>query len=321
MQKNPLVSIVVPVYNCETYLREALSSLVAQSYKNFEVILVNDGSTDGSLSILEDFSKIDTRFRIINQKNSGIVNALNNGILNASGQLIARMDGDDVSLPNRLKEQVDVFLSNEKIILVAGDFDIIDEESDFMYREMVAPDDSDIKRGFLFRNPIAHGSVMIRKDILENPGPYRDIYGPTEDLDLWIRLMDSGEFSATGTTVYRWRVNTKGITSTNNSRSINESKQHFLRLWKSTDASATPIISRSELSAHGSSFTKKYKKRGHYYKQVYLKDLSQLSIRYITKGHIVKGLTQLLIITSTGRTGVKIVANRFALIIKGRFSR
>ncbi|WP_244834814.1 glycosyltransferase family 2 protein [Clostridium sp. BJN0001] len=107
------VSVIMPVFNAEKYLEESIKSVLNQTYKNFEFIIINDGSTDSSLSIINKFKSMDNRIRVIDQKNNGIVYSLNKGISTAKGKYIARMDADDISLPNRIKNQVKYMETNQ----------------------------------------------------------------------------------------------------------------------------------------------------------------------------------------------------------------
>lgn len=316
--EKPRVSIVMPVYNCEKYLAEALASLLVQTYEDIEIVVINDGSTDSSKSILLRFAKLDPRIRIINQKNSGIVNALNRGIKESSGEYIARMDGDDTSFPNRIKEQVEILDANPESVLVAGNYEVMDEHSQTMYRERIAPDNEFIQRAFYLRNVVAHGSVMFRKSATKLVGDYSDKYGPTEDMELWMRMLDSGQFTATGTSIYRWRVNSQGITSQNNAESIKQAKLHIKQRWSRMHPA---YFSRKNLINKTNSYLIDYKIDGEWHKRAFLSDTAQIAIKFITNGTIILGLRQLLTVASTGRTGLKIVIHRLWLVIKGRLSR
>ena len=139
----PKISVVMPVYNGEKYLREAIESILDQTYQDFEFIMVNDASTDGSGSILSEFANLDQRIRILtNESNLGIAGATNRGIAQARGEYIALMDQDDISLPERFEKQVE-FLSNHPDISVLGTNSIILEED---------------------------GTYHYRRDVLETPG-------------------------------------------------------------------------------------------------------------------------------------------------------
>ncbi len=112
----PLLSILMPVYNAGRYLRPAIASLLAQDFRDFELIIVNDGSTDGSAGIIDSFAVRDARIRVFTRANAGIVSALNAGLAVAQGGLIARMDSDDIALPGRLRAQVDFMQAHPECV-------------------------------------------------------------------------------------------------------------------------------------------------------------------------------------------------------------
>src|SRR4051812_10668575 len=107
MDAHPLISVVMPVYNCQRYLASAIGSILTQSYADFEFVIVDDGSTDRSREIIEGFAKKDSRVKLISRPNTGIVGALNDGVAAARGKYIARMDADDISMPERFQKQLD----------------------------------------------------------------------------------------------------------------------------------------------------------------------------------------------------------------------
>jgi len=305
----------MPVYNCDVYLREALASLLIQTFEDFEIVAVNDGSTDKSLKILEEFRKIDSRIRIISQKNSGIVKALNKGIGEARSDYIARMDGDDICFPNRFADQIKILDEKPDVVLVAGNFEAIDQNGEFLYREFILPDSEDIRRAFYLRNAIAHGSTMFRKKVVQKIGGYSNKYGPTEDLDLWMRLLKEGEFAATSSPIYKWRMNQGGLTLLNNKESMSECHAHIERYW----GDGSPMyLTRKEILQKAKKYYSDYDKYGIHYKEVFLNDISQLAAKLFTHGHKFKGLKQLVILASTRRTGLRIAIRRVGYVIGGK---
>jgi glycosyltransferase involved in cell wall biosynthesis len=314
--KKPKISVIIPVYNCEQYLEEALASIIIQTFRDFEVIAINDGSTDGSLKILEKIAKIDNRIRIINQKNSGIVKVLNRGIKEARAEYIARMDGDDVSFPNRFADQIKILDKNPDVVLVAGDFEVIDQNGEFLFRVLVPPENDDIPRAFYLRNAIAHGSTMFRRIIAQEVGGYSNEYGPTEDLDLWLKLLEKGRFAATASPLYKWRMNQGGITLSNNRESVRQSDMHIQNRWQKSQPER---LTRNEITRRANEYYINYKKHGAYYKSMFLADTSQIAIKFFKYGRIIDGIKQLLAVASTGRTGLKIVVERISLVIKGHW--
>lgn len=309
-QKN-LISVLFPVYNTEKYLEESLFSLLTQTHKNIEVIAVNDGSSDNSLQLLNEIAAKDNRVRVIDQNNKGLVKTLNYAASIAKGQYIARMDSDDLSLPHRFEEQIKVLEANPEVILVAGTFEVIDDDGEFIYREIVPAEDDDIKRAMYARNPIAHGSVMFRKDAFNKVGGYSEHCGPTEDYELWSRMASHGKFAGIEGTVFRWRVNPKGITRTKEALVEKHMLKNLDTYWKSNPPA---ILKRTELRRRGKHYLKYYKKHGVFMKLKITSDNAQLAVKLLRRKHFGAGLLQLLHVASTGRSGLRLTFERIALI-------
>jgi len=180
--KVPKISVIMPVYNTAQYIKESIDSILAQSFPDFELIIFNDGSTDNSSEIIESIK--DERIRFYNyQDNKGYVHLLNDGLLLAKGEYIARMDSDDISLPNRFAEQVALLDNNPDIglcgtsFLAFGSYDFIAEmpRTDLEIREMM-----------LTSNPIGHPTVMMRKSIIEKYKLSYKVHSmPVEDYFMW----------------------------------------------------------------------------------------------------------------------------------------
>jgi len=178
----------MPVYNAGVYLREAVNSILAQSYRQFEFIPVIDGSSDNSASILSSVE--DRRVRILeHEKNQGITQSLNDGIAVATGEYICRMDADDVALPHRLERQV-AFLEDHKDVALAGSGTVlIDAQGARIGQEHYPESADEIRRQIFVHNPFAHSTVMIRKSVLDRCGTYDGRFLHNEDYDLWLRIV------------------------------------------------------------------------------------------------------------------------------------
>lgn len=188
----PLISVILPIYNGADYLNEAIDSILSQSFKDFELILINDGSSDNSLSIAQTYKDKDDRVVLISQKNMGLVATLNKGISLAKGQFIARMDQDDISLENRFHEQIKLL---EKGYDLCGCHFHFITESGQLSKSRVVSVNSDFQSVILTRStPFAHGSVMIRKSFLdENNLKYsHEKYTSAEDYYLWAQCFEYG---------------------------------------------------------------------------------------------------------------------------------
>jgi glycosyltransferase involved in cell wall biosynthesis len=181
---NPKVTVLMPVYNGEKYLREAIDSILNQTFTDFEFLIVDDGSIDNSVEIINSYQ--DSRINLVkNDKNEGLVYTLNRGLSLAKGEYIARMDCDDISLPERLKKQVDYLDINSEISVVGTWITIIDLKREVQINWQPPVNPLWIKWSLYFYSPLAHPSVMFRKDIIRSIGSYFSC--SAEDYELWCR--------------------------------------------------------------------------------------------------------------------------------------
>lgn len=187
------VSVLLPVYNCPRYVGAAIESILAQSFGDFEFLIIDDGSTDETPCVLEQSS--DDRIRHIRHENKGLAGTLNVGIAMARGKYIARQDQDDVSLPDRLAEQVAYMESNPECALLGTWAQIMEGNrlTERYHRHPACP--SELRYRLLFNNPFVHSSVMLRKSALEAVGSYATdpTRQPPEDYELWSRLSRHSE--------------------------------------------------------------------------------------------------------------------------------
>ena len=189
-RSEPLISVVLPVFNAAQYLTQALDSLASQTESNFEVLAIYDDSSDGSLEILQAWVKKDPRFQIVNGLGKGLVDALNLGLKHARGQYIARMDADDISLKDRFKKQV-LSLESRSLDICGCQMAMMDEYG-HVYRHVSMPISTDWVAVILACTvPFAHGSVMIKRDFLTAKA-IRYIEGTIEDYSLWCHLYGVG---------------------------------------------------------------------------------------------------------------------------------
>lgn len=208
--KDSKVTVLTSVYNGEKYLRKAIDSIFNQTFRDFEFLIINDGSTDRTAEILESYN--DPRIKIINnEKNMGLTKSLNKGLKMAKGEYIARMDADDISMPDRLKKQVD-FLDAHQDYAVVGTFvKILNKDSEVICLLERPIEDTEI-RGFLKRdNCIAHGSVMIRKTCLIDVGLYDELMERSQDYELWLRLSEKYRLANIPNYLYMWRRHKENI--------------------------------------------------------------------------------------------------------------
>lgn len=185
----PIVSVVMPVYNGEPFLAEAINSILTQTFREFELLVINDGSTDRTADILERFQHSDTRIRVQHQENHGVVAARIRGCTHAHGRYIACMDADDISLPERFTQQVTYLDAHPEVGVVGGWIQIIDLQGRQSVVTRYATEPAVLRWQLLFQSPLCHSVSMMRRVLIEEVGGYREeLQHIAEDYDLWRRM-------------------------------------------------------------------------------------------------------------------------------------
>jgi GT2 family glycosyltransferase len=196
----------MPVYNAAPYLAESTESILNQTYHDFEFIIVNDGSTDHSVSILDKYERADSRVRAYHQKNQGMIAALNFGCRLACGKYIARMDADDISLPTRLEKQLEYMEQRTDIGILGAWICGIDQNGSVRGTWRPPTDPKTLKWMLFFGVNVAHPSVLMRREIGEKLNYYRPDAIHGEDVDLWLRASRITEFGNFPEVLYDYRV-------------------------------------------------------------------------------------------------------------------
>jgi glycosyltransferase involved in cell wall biosynthesis len=188
------ISVVMPAYNAGKYIREAINSVLAQTFSDFELLIINDGSTDNTLEVIASFS--DPRIILINQEvNKGIAAALNTGLLHAKTEYIARFDADDVCFPERLAIQFDFLETHPDYILTGSDAEYVSESGEHLFHfKCISHTNDHILKKINNYCPFIHSSVMYRKDAVLRAGGYSLYAHNFEDYFLWVRLHKYGRF-------------------------------------------------------------------------------------------------------------------------------
>jgi glycosyltransferase involved in cell wall biosynthesis len=189
MNTLPLVSVVMPVYNTARFLPDAIESVLSQTYSNFEFIIIDDASTDGSWEIIQAYMNRDRRIRSYrNNQNRHIVYSRNSGIQQSEGDYVAFLDSDDIALPNRVERQVAYMIATPRCGVCGSNFMIIDPFGNTLGTKKFPEKDEDIRNSFFYFNPFAQNTVLIRKRCFDRVGLYNDAFRNAEDLDMWIRI-------------------------------------------------------------------------------------------------------------------------------------
>ncbi|KQB41565.1 glycosyltransferase family 2 protein [Flavobacterium aquidurense] len=217
MSSSPKITVLMPVYNCELYVKEAVDSILNQTFSDFEFIIIDDASTDSTVSIIKSYN--DPRIQLIEKpQNSGYTNSLNNGLSIAKGEYIARMDGDDISLPERFAKQVTFLDANPDVVLCGTVFTIIG--TDIIVT--VPENNENIKLAMLKDCCIGHPTVMIRKNILDKFSlMYDATKEPAEDYDLWTRMLVIGKLHNLQEVLLQYRIHNSQVSQKRNEQQTN----------------------------------------------------------------------------------------------------
>jgi glycosyltransferase involved in cell wall biosynthesis len=210
----PEVTLVMTVFNGELFLPAALESIMAQSMRDFAIIVVNDGSTDRTAEILEEYAGRSKRMQIVHQQNTGIVDAANRACTLVRTPYIARMDADDISLPDRLERQLSFLQRRREVALLGGAAEFINESGDVLFAVDVPTHQDEIKALLPERNVFVHSAVVMRRDALLAVGGYRRAFSDTAgDYDLWLRLVERYEAANLPEVIVRYRVHRRQTTT------------------------------------------------------------------------------------------------------------
>lgn len=206
-----MISVLMPAYNAQQYLREAVASILNQTERDFELILVNDGSTDETHSIAQELSSVDSRIRYFSQDNRGVVAALNRGLELCKGDFIARMDADDVSHPRRLEQQLALLRANPDVIICGSDALVLGRAGSRIRK----PRSDRACRACLLVFPcFVHPSVMFRRSVVDRGLRYRADFQYAEDYDLWVRIGELGKMRNIRQPLLSYRLHADQLTRT-----------------------------------------------------------------------------------------------------------
>lgn len=222
----PRVTVLLPVHDAERFLREAVESILAQSFRDFELLAIDDGSSDGSAAILDAFARRDPRVRVVQRPHTGLVATLNAGLALAEGSLIARMDADDVALPQRLESQLARLEREPGLVCIGGAFELIDEAGHAFDRAFPACDHAAIlARALRGESPISHSAATFRRDVVRGLGGYDEKARWVEDLDLWLRLAEHGALANLPDLVSRVRHHERSVSEQHAAEQLEQAKR------------------------------------------------------------------------------------------------
>lgn len=207
MSEESLVSVVMPAYNGVRFLNQAIDSIREQTFKEFDFIIVDDGSKDATAEMLGHYASEDTRIQIVtHRENRGYIEALNSGFAVARGKYIARMDQDDVAKPYRLEMQLNFLAAHPGIALVGAAVELIDADSRVFKTISLPSQPEELRRDLRgYGNAIAHPTVFFRRSVLQEVGGFRKAYRAAEDYDLWLRIMEKFDVANLQTVLLGYR--------------------------------------------------------------------------------------------------------------------
>lgn len=304
--KTPTISVVMSVFNGDIHLRKAIQSILDQDFTDFEFIIIDDGSTDGTKHIIESFK--DKRIHMVSRENRGLVYSLNQGIELARGEFIARMDADDISSPDRFSKQL-ALLHNEKADIVGSSFEAFDDTSERQLTIYSPPiNDIDIKRSFFVRNPLGHGSIIVKKSVIEEVGAYKNV-GPAEDYDLWLRMFRY-RFTAHPDVLYSWRVNPLGISQSKELQQANLALKLRIKLRSNEE-----IPGQSSLSIIKTYYSSRYPNQSTF-KNSYANDQFELGTIFLGENEYLKAIKQFTVFLILVPSCITITYNKIKQLVR-----
>src|SRR5208337_3644138 len=211
--RSPLISVCMPVFNAERYVSEAINSVLSQTFKDFEFLILDDGSTDGSLAILKSYAERDPRIQLTSRPNKGLAPTLNELMDQARGEFVARMDADDISLPERLERQADYLRNHPDCVIVGCHALVIDSDGDpicvwFKGQTHEELDSQNVQGDH--QSSLCHPAVMMRRQTVLDVGKYRE-RELCEDLDLWLRLAERGRLANLPIVLLKYRIHQSNL--------------------------------------------------------------------------------------------------------------
>ena len=199
------VSVILPVHGVEPYVDATIESIRNQVYSDFELLIIDDRAATDTAAVAARHAAEDPRIRVVPNRGTGLVSALSTGIECAAAQLIARIDADDIALPQRLERQLERFTAEPDLLLLGTAISWIDPLGQPVGVSTPPTDDAELKSVLLSRNPMAHPTVMMRRSALETAGGYREPFVFAEDYDLWLRIAEHGKIANLKEPLVRYR--------------------------------------------------------------------------------------------------------------------
>jgi glycosyltransferase involved in cell wall biosynthesis len=228
-----MISVLMPVHNARPWLAQAIDSILAQTFRDFELLIIDDGSMDGSGEVLERLAQRDERIHLRSRPRTGYIAALNEMLEQARGEFIARMDADDIAHPGRFRQQLEFLLSNPGVVCLGTAFEIIDERGTRLTRLAPPEDDPEIQRLLLRgHTALCHPSVMMRTSALRHIGGYDPQLTSIDDLDLFLRLGEIGLLANLQRSLLRYRIHSSSVSAVAGQQQRELARDVCRRAWQ-----------------------------------------------------------------------------------------
>jgi glycosyltransferase involved in cell wall biosynthesis len=249
----PRVSVVMAVYNGMRFAPAAIDSVLAQTFRDFELVIIDDGSTDETPVLLDAYAKRDLRVRVIHQTNAGVSKAGNNGVSLARAPLVARMDSDDICAPDRLAKQVAFMDAHPEVVLLGGWYRLIDVDSEFLTLQGPPADNESLQMQCLCgTTPICHPLCMFRRDAFFKAGRYDETFPCALDIDLYLRLGEVGKMAALPDILLDYRQHAGSISESKQTLQLKYMRLACENAWKRRGLSDVEFGTNEPWRADGS---------------------------------------------------------------------
>ncbi len=239
-QHLPEIDVLITVFNGERFIGQTIQSVLDQTFANWRLIIVDDQSTDQTAHIIADFAAKDSRIKLVKGNHQGIAAAANRGLQEVCAPFVARLDADDIAIPDRLATQLEFLRQNPTVVATGSDVQLIDTDNKTLRRRHMPERPESIREKLKTRNCIIHPSSMLRTSALQQIGGYREKFRNSEDYDLWLRLSEIGDLTNLPQCLTLYRRHPTQITASNNTRrltiySVAAAIDHFLRRYGLAD--------------------------------------------------------------------------------------
>ncbi|MBW4660053.1 MAG: glycosyltransferase [Drouetiella hepatica Uher 2000/2452] len=229
----PTLSVLMPVHNAERFVAEAVESILNQTFDDFEFLIVDDGSSDRSLAILQRYAAQDARIQLISREKTGYVAALNEMVKLARGEFLARMDADDIAMRDRFCLQVARLRQDPDLVCLGGTHGMIDEKGRWLTCLAMPEQNEEIQKLALAgHTPINHPCAMMRRSAVLQVGAYDATLAPCEDLDLWLRLGEIGKLANLKEMVLKYRLHANSVSEKQGALQRQKAREVCSQAWR-----------------------------------------------------------------------------------------